>query len=93
MRKLLLLTTLTSSLLLAEGLKDISFNSIGLNIGKSYSSYKQKDKSGSITLGNTPDESFNSFEVYTILNPITNFCKEKDMKPYLSLIPIQITMS
>ena len=84
MRKLLLLITLTSPLVLAEGLKDISFNSIGLNIGKAYSSSDKKDKAGSITLGNTPDESFNSFELYTTLDPITELCKKNDIKPYLS---------
>ena len=81
MRKLLLLATLTGSLLFGN---DISIDTIGLNLGKAYLDYDKKDTQGSITLGNTPDKSFNSFELYTTLKPVTKICEEYNMKPYLS---------
>lgn len=59
-------------------------NSIGLNIGASNSSYVKKDKSGSITLSSTPKKSFNSYELYITLNPISKVCKSYNLKPYLS---------
>ena len=74
MKKIITLTLLTSSLLFSSSLE-----SIGLNIGSLNSDYKQKNHTGSITLGNTPDEKLNAFEIFT------NY-KDKiyGMKPYLS---------
>lgn len=74
-------TLLASSSLLAN---ESLVNSIGLNIGAAHSSYTQKDHQGSITLGNTPDKSFNTYEIYTTLNPIMDMCKKYNMKPYIS---------
>lgn len=81
MKKLLLLTTLSSSLLFSS---QIAVDSMGLNIGTANSSFDKKDHSGSITLGNEPDESFMSYEVYATLKPMKEICKNKNMKPYLS---------
>jgi hypothetical protein len=74
--KLTLLSVLATSSLYAS---DLNIESLGINIGMSNSNYSQKDHQGSITLGNTPDEQFSSYEIYTLLN--------KDilgMKPYIS---------
>lgn len=79
--KLIFLPLLASSSLLAS---EVSLEQVGLNIGASHSSYSKKDHSGSIVLGNEPAESFNSFEVFTTLKPLTSMCKEKNMKPYIS---------
>jgi len=79
--KLKLLSLLATSTLVAS---DISINSIGLNIGTSNSSYTQTNHSGSIILGNEPNKSFNTIEAYATLNPISNICKEYNMKPYIS---------
>ena len=73
MKKILTLSLLTSSILLANNIE-----SLGLNLGKINSSYSKKDHSGSIILGNTPNESFDSFEIFTILNK-----KIYGMKPSL----------
>lgn len=74
-------TILASSTLLAN---DSLINQMGINLGKSSTDFSQKDKTGSISLGNNPDKSFNSIEVFTILNPLTDICKEYNMKPYAS---------
>ena len=76
--KLTLLALLTSSNLLANPI-----DSIGLNIGTAQSNYKQTNNQGSIILGNTPNESFTSYELYTTLKPLSDICKEKNMKPYI----------
>lgn len=84
-KQILTLTTLSllasSTLLASESI----VNSVGLNLGKSYTSTDQKDKSGSIILGDNPDQSFNSLELYLTLNPILDMCKVYNMKPYISL--------
>ena len=69
----LIVLSLASSSLLA------SDNSIGINIGSSHTNYHQSNQTGTITLGNTPDETFNSYEIYTILKQNIS-----GMKPYLS---------
>jgi hypothetical protein len=76
--KITLLGLLSSSTLLANPI-----DSIGLNIGTQKSDYKQTNNQGVILLGNTPDESFNSYEIYTTLNPILDTCKTYNMKPYI----------
>ena len=81
MKKILSLGLLTTSLLFSS---DISIDSIGINLGVSNSDYKQTNHQGTISLGNTPDKSFNSYELYTVLNPLSDMCKEHDMKPYIS---------
>jgi len=69
----LIILLLASSALLASN------NSIGINIGQSHSNYHQSNHTGSINLGNTPDETFNSYELYgTLKQDIFG------MKPYLS---------
>jgi opacity protein-like surface antigen len=80
--KLTLSTLLASSSLLAS---DVSINSIGVNLGKAHTNYDQKNNSGTIILGNEPDTSFNSLELYLTLNPILDYCKENDIRPYISL--------
>lgn len=81
-----LIKTLTLSTLLASSLlaSDLTIDSIGLNIGVSHTPYDQTNNSGQIVLGNTPDQSFTFYELYTVLNPLTDMCKEKGMKPTLS---------
>ena len=74
MKKILSLSLLTSSLLFSSSLE-----SIGLNIGSLNSDYKQINHTGSITLGNTPDEKLNALEIFT-----TYKNKIYGMKPYLS---------
>lgn len=63
---------------------DIVIEEIGINLGKSYTSYKQKNNSGAVVLDNNPDKTFNELELYTTLQPILGICKEYDMKPTLS---------
>ena len=86
MNKIIKVTALSlllasSSTLLAT---DSFVNSIGINLGKSYTNSQQKNNQGNITLGNTPKESNNSIELFAILNPLTDICKEYNMKPYIS---------
>lgn len=76
MKKILVSSILTSSLLLAS---DFSIDSIGLNLGKSNSDYTQTNHSGAIILGNTPKESFNSYELFATLKS-----EIYGMKPYIS---------
>lgn len=59
-------------------------DTLGINLGKSYTSYNQTNTSGTITLTNNPDKYFNSIELYTTLKPIMSFCKDNDIKPYIS---------
>ena len=80
--KLTLLSILASSTLLASDSSIV--NSIGLNIGVSHSSYNQKNQIGDITLGNEPDKSFNSYELYTTLKPLSDICTKYNIKPYIS---------
>lgn len=82
-----ILKTLTLSSILASGLlasEDSLIYSLGLNMGVSHTPYTQSNSNGSITLGNTPDEKLNSYEIYTVLNPLTDLCKQKNMKPTIS---------
>jgi len=88
MKSIILKTTLLSTLiassnLLANGNESWLY-AIGTNVGVSNTSYDQINKSGSITLIDKPKKSFNSLELYTILNPLTDLCKEYNMKPYIS---------
>ena len=71
MKKILTITLLTSSVVFASS---FSVDSIGLNVGKANTNYKQINHHGSIDLGNTPDESFNSYEIYTTLKPLSQMC-------------------
>ena len=76
MKKILTITLLTSSVVFASS---FSVDSIGLNVGKANTNYKQINHQGSIDLGNTPDERFDSYEIYTTLkNEIYG------MTPYIS---------
>ena len=76
--KIVLLSAFASSLLLSS---EIALDSIGLNLGKSHASYSQENHIGSITLGNEPDKTFSSYELYTVLKSVyTN----KTIKPYIS---------
>jgi hypothetical protein len=80
-------TTITSTLIASSTLlaNDSIFNSIGVNLGKSYTSYSHKNNTGYIILGDESDDSFNSTELYTTFNTMINCCKENDIRPYLSL--------
>jgi len=78
---LILTTFLASSTLLAN---DSVVNSMGINLGVSNSNSDQKNTNGTIILGNEPDNSFNTTELYLTLHPLTNICKEYKMKPYIS---------
>lgn len=74
--KSLIALSLASSSLLAS---DISLDSIGINVAQSHSNFHQTNQNGTVTLGNEPDETFNSYEIYGILK------KELfNMKPTLS---------
>ena len=77
MKKLLTISLLTSSLMFAS---EVSIDSVGLNIGKANSDYSQRNSSGSITLGNNPDKTFNTFELFSTLTGLEKY----DMKPYIS---------
>jgi hypothetical protein len=81
MKKQILLSTLLASSLLAS---ESFIDSIGINLGVSHISYNQENHNGSITLGNNPDQNFKAIEVYTTLNPLSDICKEYNMKPYVS---------
>ena len=74
----LALSLLASSFLLAN---DSFVNSVGINLGKSYSDFSQTNNNG---LWNKPDKSFNSVEIYSTLNPILQICKDNSMRPYIS---------
>ena len=78
--KLALVSLLCTSSALAS---DTFINSLGINLGVSSSPYSKKDNLGSIA-SNNPDESFNHIELFTVLNPLSNICKENNMKPYIS---------
>lgn len=85
MKNKILKTTLISSLLATSLVASDSFiNSLGINLAKAYSDNSQKDTSGTILLGNNPDKSFNSIELYATLNPILQLCKENNIRPTLS---------
>jgi hypothetical protein len=72
-KSLITLSLITSSLVAS------SLDSIGINVGVANSNSHQTNHNGIITLGNEPDESFNSYEIYGTLK------KELlHMKPYLS---------
>lgn len=60
---------------------DISFDTLGINLGKSHMSYGQEDNNGAIILGTEPDKSFNSIELFTTLKGI---CTNDSRKPYIS---------
>jgi hypothetical protein len=82
-----LLKTLTLSTLLASSsllANDSVINSMGLNLGVVNSDSDQKNTNGAIIFGNEPDSSFNQLELYLTLNPLTETCKEYNMKPYIS---------
>jgi len=78
-----LVTSLVTSTLLAAQSPEASessktfVDSIGVNIGIA-------NTSNSYDASNAPDETFNSIELYTTLNPIMDICKEYNMKPTLS---------
>lgn len=75
--KLILSMVLTSCVYGSE----ISINQIGLNFGKSAMNYKQKDYTGTIILGNEPEENFNLLEPFIVVEGIF---ERKDIKPYFS---------
>lgn len=75
--KLTLISMIATSTLVAA---DISIEAIGLNLGSSNSSYSQTNNQGSISLGNTPDKSFNSYELFTTIKNLEIY----NMKPYIS---------
>ena len=77
MKKLFTISVLMSNLLLGS---EVSIESIGLNIGQSNSDYSQNDSTGNITLGNTPNKNFNSYEVF---GEFKN--KIYGMTPYISM--------
>lgn len=65
--------------LLSTNLVASSLNSIGINVAQSHSNAHQTNHNGTITLGNEPDETFTSYELYgTLKKDIFN------MKPTLS---------
>jgi hypothetical protein len=80
-KEVTILSLLSISSLVAN---DSIINSIGINLGLSSMDSSQKDISGSIILGNQPDETFGSVEIYATLNPIMSICKANNMKPYIS---------
>jgi len=70
----LIVLSLASSSLVAS-----SLDSIGINVGVAHSNFHQTNQNGTITLGNEPDETFNSCEIYgTLKKELLN------MKPTLS---------
>jgi hypothetical protein len=72
-KSLITLSLITSSLVAS------SLDSIGINVGVANSNSHQTNHNGIITLGNEPDESFNSYEIYgTLKKELLN------MKPTLS---------
>lgn len=73
-----LVTLIALNSLSAEGL---SMSNIGINLGKSYSNYKQEDKAGTVLLSNSPDKSFNVVELSTEMNGLFS---NDDIKPYIS---------
>ena len=79
--KIVLISLLASSSILAN---EISLETFGLNIGSSTMDYSQKNHQGSIVLGNEPDKTLTSYELFATLNPISDMCKEYNMKPYVS---------
>jgi len=80
-KTLIFMALLSSSSLLANNL---SFSSVGLALGTSYNDYEKTNHQGSITLGNTPDKDFRTYELYATLNPVLALSKKYNMKPYLS---------
>ena len=80
LNKLTLISLLATSSLVAS---EIGIDSVGFNLGISNTPYTQKNHAGSITLGNTPDKKYSSYELYTRLCSIyTN----ETLKPYISYI-------
>ena len=76
--KKILSIPLVTSFAFANG---VSIDSIGLNIGVQNTNYTQNNAT---TLIDKPSENFNSYELFTTLKPMTDLCKQKDMKPYIS---------
>jgi hypothetical protein len=81
LKKVLVTSILANTCIFANSL---AIDSIGINVGKSYLPYNKEDKTGSIILGNEPNESFNQVEVYSTLKPIMQVCKDNNLKPYIS---------
>lgn len=80
LEKITLLSIAAASSLVAS---DSIVDTIGLNIGASHSSYNQTNHTGVVPNINS-DKSFNAYEIYTTLNPISDICKKYNMKPYIS---------
>lgn len=76
MKKIITLTLLASSLMLAAEISEI-----GVNIGVSHTPYTQTNSNGSITLGNEPEQNFASYELFTTLKGVF---PQDDVKPYIS---------
>ena len=77
--KILLASTLTASILSANSTNDVSFESLGLNLGYAYMPYNHS--------GNTPDEgfkkNFTSVELYTIID---NLFEDNSYKPTINYV-------
>ena len=72
----LIIFSLGTSSLIAS---DISLDSIGINVGVANSNFHQTNQNGTIILGNEPEETFSSYELYgTLKQELLN------MKPTLS---------
>lgn len=83
MKKQIITLSLLTAFLGSSSLyaSEISFDTLGVNLGKSHFSYKQEDNNGAIILGNEPDKSFNSIELFTT---VKGLCTNDSRKPYIS---------
>ena len=80
MKKIILSLALATSIINAQ---NIGIDSVGLNVGYTYMPATQKDKRGSITLANQPDEGYGHVELYTLLGGIF---EDKTIKPTINAI-------
>lgn len=81
MKKQVLFSTILAGSLFAS---DPLVDAIGINLGLSHISNNHENHNGSIILGNTPDQTLNTYELYTTLKPLSDICKKYKMKPYIS---------
>lgn len=75
--KFLTILSLYSSILYAN----ISINSIGFVLGKSYMDFNKENHNSTINLNKSPNKNFNSIEIFTSINGVINY---KNIKPYFS---------
>ena len=76
MKKVLILILITTNLF------SITIENLGFNLGTSHMGYSQSDSSGSIILGDEPDERFSSFELFST----SSIFEDKSLKAQVSYI-------